>query len=558
MRYTLLILLTILPLLIFSQDLKDTVIVQVFTFDTPSPPKEKGNAYKNYEGMVQFPEDNSQWGKVLMVMKLKCDSATARDEYPCGEWDALTPTSLYVPDIDTVEKYQLISFVTPYGYQLEMGGDNGWTWIFDVTDYLPILKGEMKITAGNNQELLDLKFIFIKGVAPRTPLTVENLYPVGSYRYEYLATDSLLKARKISLNKEASSFMLRARISGHGHKGPHNCCEWDNKLHTYNIGEWKQFKWNVWKDCGFNPIYPQGGTWPFDRAGWCPGAAVDENDFELGNYAFPGDTVSIDYSIEMYKNNGEKKGNFFMSHQLFSYGPPNFKNDAAILDILAPSSADEHSRINPICAYPRIIIQNTGEHVLKSLQIEYGLSNGKRSTFTWRGHLEFLEKEELWLPIPGWKGLSKNQDFHVEILESNGIEDDYLKNNVARSRVSLPVRFPSDFIVHIMTNNLDRAKENSYTISKASGELVYSKDNFMDSTLYHDKIHLKDGCYELRFTDRNEDGMLKHWWERKAKPGQVGINGDISIRSLDGKVLYPLPFDFGQEILLNFRVGTIE
>ena len=31
----------------------------------------------------------------------------------------------------------------------------------------------------------------------------------------------------------------------------------------------------IWKDdCGFNAIWPQGGTWIFDRANWCPGEAV--------------------------------------------------------------------------------------------------------------------------------------------------------------------------------------------------------------------------------------------------------------------------------------------
>ena len=37
-------------------------------------------------------------------------------------------------------------------------------------------------------------------------------------------------------------------------------------------------------DCGNNPIYPQGGTWPFDRAGWCPGTIVDYQKFELTHY----------------------------------------------------------------------------------------------------------------------------------------------------------------------------------------------------------------------------------------------------------------------------------
>ena len=351
--------------------------------------------------------------------------------------------------------------------------------------------------------------------------------------------------------------MLRARISGHGHYGPHNCCEWENKVHTYNIGEWNQFKWNVWKDCGNNAIYPQGGTWPFDRAGWCPGTAVDEHDFELGDYAFPGDTVNIDYSIEMYKDNGEKDGSFMMSHQLFSFGSPNFENDAAIVDILAPSSQDAYSRINPICGNPRIIIKNTGKNNLKSLHITYGLKNGKKTTYNWQGNLDFLSSEEIWLPTPSWEGLSKQKDFVVEISLPNEIADEYAGNNTAYSEVSIPISLPSEFVIHIKSTNLDRAKENAYTITNSSGKVFYASEPFVDDMESHDTISLKEGCYEFRLTDRYEDGMLQHWWERTENPHKVGINGKISIISLEGVVLYQFPYDFGQELLMNFRVGIL-
>ena len=127
----------------------------------------------------------------------------------------------------------------------------------------------------------------------------------------------------------------------------------------------------------------------------------------LVKHAFPGDTVLIDYNIEMYKDNGEKDGDYFMSHQLFSYGPANFHNDAAITDILAPSSKDQYDRINPICGNPIIEIKNTGSNTLKSLVISYGLENGEMAEYKWNGSLEFLQTEEVLLPIPNWKGLRK-------------------------------------------------------------------------------------------------------------------------------------------------------
>ncbi len=34
-------------------------------------------------------------------------------------------------------------------------------------------------------------------------------------------------------------------------------------------------------ECADNALFPQGGTWIYDRAGWCPGAPVDTRDMEL-------------------------------------------------------------------------------------------------------------------------------------------------------------------------------------------------------------------------------------------------------------------------------------
>ena len=235
---------------------RDTIVVQVFTFDDPSP--EGWN--QHYTGKAMFPMGPLKFEKILMVRTLKCDSATRGDKYPCGEWDYLTHTLIYKPKGDTVEAFQLGSFVTPYGKRLKLGGEKGWTWIYDVTDYAPLLRGEVDISSGNNQELLDLKFLLIPGTPPRNVLSVENLYPFGTYKYGELADDSVLQARKILLRPDAAGMMLRARISGHGHSGPRNCCEWDSKTHTYYINDWEHFRWNVWTDCGFNPIYPQGGT----------------------------------------------------------------------------------------------------------------------------------------------------------------------------------------------------------------------------------------------------------------------------------------------------------
>lgn len=119
MRYKIILALLILPLLGFTQ-IKDTVVVQVFDWNDASP--EGWGA--SYTGVVEFPPEDS-WEKIILVQKLKCDEATKADTFPCGEWDYIFNTVLYVPKGDTVEEFELGSFVTPYGKRLNLGGDNG-------------------------------------------------------------------------------------------------------------------------------------------------------------------------------------------------------------------------------------------------------------------------------------------------------------------------------------------------------------------------------------------------------------------------------------------------
>ncbi len=539
-----LILFTILSTILFPvfAVVGDTLVVQTFTFDD----------IENRRDLFEFPDGEKTWEKIYMHRTLKCDEQTKQDKYPCGEWDYSTFTLLYIPVGDTVEIYELENYVTPYGMGIDLNGDCGWTYIYDVTDYAPLLKGKVEISSGNQQELLDMKFIFVEGTPPRDVISVKNLYPWGSYKYEDIADDNMLQPFELTLDPKASGYMLRARISGHGHHGPRNCCEWESKTHTYYGNEGVLFRWNIWKNCGDNPIYPQGGSWQFDRAGWCPGTPVDTYDFELTNMANPDDTLMFDYGIEMYSDNGEKDGEFRQCHQLFSYGKPNFSNNAEIYDIIAPSDKDGYSRLNPICTNPEIVIRNSGKNPLKTLTVKYGLSSGNKSIYKWFGNLEFLEKENIILPNINWE--SSDSAFIVELSKPNGQFDEYQNNNKMTSIVVLPQILPSRFYLRIKAQGLGRAKDNAYTITDDTGNILYINEEFKDNRIYEDIIVLPAGCYELKIIDRKGDGMIRHWWLGSSNPELVGENGKIEIVDEDKNLLKRLNYDFAESEIFRFRV----
>jgi len=521
----------------------DTLVVQTFTFEDITKRRD----------VFSFPDDERTWEKILMIRTLKCDEKTTGDIYPCGEWDYSTSTFVHVPVGDTTELFELEGFVTPYGKGLNLG-ENGWSFEYDVTDYAPLLRGDVDLSSGNNQELLDVKFLFIEGTPPRNVLSVENLYPWGSYKYQAVADEEVLTSQKILLNPNAAGFMLRARISGHGHNGPRNCCEWDAKSHTYYVNKEVAFRWTVWKDCGMNPIYPQGGTWQFDRAGWCPGTPLDVYDFELTEKAFPGDSIEIDYGIEMYRENGEKNGNYRMSHQLFSYGPSNFNNDAAIVDILAPTKKDVYRRINPIIKDPAIIVKNTGKYTIQTLRFKYGVKGVREKEFVWSGRLNFLNEATIILPNLDWLAIKDNQQFYVKILETNGTVDEYAPNNLMTSEVNRPVSLPSEFKLHIRANGLGRARDLSCTINDVNGAVLFERQQFEDDVIYMDPISLPKGLYEFNLADRMEDGMIRHWWNRGSDPDKIGRNGRVAIMDMKGNLIKELQYDFAQEIKLRFIV----
>ena len=524
-------------------DIGDTLVVQTFTF----------NDIEKRRDFFEFPDDERIWEKIYMHRTLKCDEQTKQDSFPCGEWDYSTFTLLYIPVGDTVEVFELENYVTPYGMGIDLNGDCGWTYIYDVTDYAPLLKGRVDISSGSQSELLDMKFIFIEGIPPRDVISVKNLYTWANYKYEEIAVDSVMQPFELILDPKASGYMLRARISGHGHHGPRNCCEWDNKTHTYYANEGVLFRWNIWKNCGDNPIYPQGGTWQFDRAGWCPGTAVDEYDFELTNKVNQGDTLMFDYVIERYADNDEKDGQFRQCHQLFSYSKPNFNNNAEIYDVVTPSAKDGYSRLNPICKDPEIIIRNSGSNTLRSLTINYGLGGEEKYTFVWNGILEFTEKENVILPNIDWLDF-QNTDFFVEVSNPNGMPDEYPNNNKMTSKIVVPEILPNKFLLHIEAQGLGRARDNAYSIIDDVGCILYMKDYFEDNEIYEELIELSHGCYELRIIDKKEDGMIRHWWNRNSNPELVGENGKIEILDENKKLLKKLNYDFAESEIFRFRV----
>ncbi len=445
----------------------------------------------------------------------------------------------------TPGKFEIMSFVTPYGLGLNMGA-SGETWAFDVTDFGPILKGDHRITmerGGQWQEDMDIKFLFIVGTPSREVKDISQIWRVDYPSYTDIISNKYFEPRDIPLDASGEYFKIRSAITGHGQEG-----EFIPRTHYVDIdGGTKEFSWQVWKTCGGNPVYPQGGTWIYDRAGWCPGMATDVQEYDITSMVTPGSSVNIDYGI----NSASGTSRYIVNHQLVTYGDANFNLDAAIVDILSPSSKIEYDRTSSICEKPQVVIRNTGKTTLTSLVIEYWVNNSTTpQTYNWSGSLDFMEEETVSLPRKDalWDDLSGTDEdvFHVEVKSPNNGTDEYALNNGLGSAFELPEVFPNNFFVWFRTNS--KGSENKYTVEDQYGNEIFKRSGLTNNTNYRDTFNLPIGCYVLKLEDTGGNGIS--FWANNDGTGifQVRKVGGPSVKIFQG--------DFGNFHTFNFTIDA--
>ena len=446
--------------------------------------------------------------------------------------------------------FQIMSFVTPYGAYLDLGVD-GKTWYFDVTDYAPVFKGDKRITmnaGGQWQEDMDIKFLFIVGTPPRDVLEMQNIWRVESKNYTQIQNDDAFEPRSHTLLPNADNFKLRTVITGHGQEG-----EFNPQFHKIEINGVVADNWKVWKECSENPIFPQGGTWIYDRAGWCPGMATDLQEVDI-SYLSAGQSHLFDYNI----NGGSGTSNYWVSSQLVSYGTPNFTLDAAIMDILSPTNKVNYKKENPVCSKPKIIIQNTGSDVLTSLTIEYWINNStNKESYTWSGNLNFLETETITLPDPSslWINMtSSGNNFHVEISAPNSSTDQYIHNNSISTTFDPVPEYPNSFTVWTktnsgVTNNFTQISETSWEFLDNNGVALFASGDIVANTQFRDTVVFDRGCYTFRVTDTDDDGV--DFWANSDGAGY------LKFREIGASWLHSFEGDFGRFIHYEFRVDQL-
>jgi len=483
-----------------------------------------------------------------------------------GDLNTLTGTVAVVPtgtiNITTLNYYrrypfynEILSFVTPYGKGLDLGV-NGKTWYYDVSDFAPVLKGSkrfMMAMGGQYQEQMDIDFWFIVGTPPRTVLEFNQLWQGGARdggaTIGSINADTRFNIQNVSLLNNGQYFKVRSTITGHGAQG-----EFDQNggyvFHYLNVnGGANEYVWKITEECSGIPIYPQGGTWLYDRQGWCPGNTSYLRESNITPFVTPGNTITLDYSCSNQPIPGGDY-RYIEAHQLITYGGPNRSLDANIVDVLAPSNKVAVSRKNSICANPVILVQNTGSTAITSMDIDYWVNGSNiKQAYQWTGTLAFMDTVSVKLPISAlWQnGLQPSGNiFHAEIKKANTVTDDYSFNNLYHSAFTIPAVVTSSFSVEFKTNNYP--DENTYRIEDEIGNIVGASSFTAGNTIFLDNYVL-NGCYKLIVTDASGDGV--QWW---ANTGQ-GV-GYIKLKDNLGAVIKTFQPDFGSGFEYSFTTDS--
>ncbi len=280
-----------------------------------------------YSAWSSFPAATVPYRKVMAYLTFECAPGLN-----CGEWDYLN--HIYIGKTGGMAGislgYELGRFITPYGNYWNSNDNWKHGWWLDVTDWSYLLHDSVEIiykhtgyeASADRGWKINLKYYVIEGTPVRDFKKMDTLWN-GSFQYGNPANpiEDKLNSRNITLDPATASAKLWVMQTGHGNDQPDGCGEfcakdryvkWDNA--TINTR-------NIWKECGFNSLFPQAGTWIFDRANWCPGQTVQPDWVELPGLT-GGSAHTIDIDMQPYTAT-QDFGNMFFTTYLFEYGIPN-------------------------------------------------------------------------------------------------------------------------------------------------------------------------------------------------------------------------------------------
>ena len=500
---------------------------------------------KSFKKWAVFPSKNKEIRRIVMNVSL-----AHPDSIAIAHWDYMDRINILRTGGAKGKSigYEIGRMLTPYGSNFKK--DWSFTWSADVTDFASFLQDSVEIEyvhsgyeSPKQGWALTIDFDIVFGPPVADFISVKKLWD-ASFDYGNPDIDIEKKLSAIEIDRaEGSSFgRFRIQHTGHGMDKPKGCSEFCSRWRKVKFdGKTVDYR-DMWKECGNNPLYPQGGTWIFDRAYWCPG---DLQQADIIDIPLTKAKHLIDIDMEPYTATENIQAREVITSYFFQYAAPNNKNDAAIEEIIVPNNKKNFNRMNPAGFNPKIKIRNLGSNNLKSLKIKYKTIGFKEKTHIWKGNIAFYEAVIITLPgeILANGGLNT---FSVSLEKPNGKKDGWKGDNKLSAAFEKTPTIPCKFVIDLLTNN--KPKENSlYIVDHLSDTLYKRTPGMLDSaTNYRDTLNLPEGNYYLMLTDTAGDG-LEFWFMPEAGYGH------LRLKDLNGNFIKLFESDCGNGQFYSFR-----
>lgn len=251
---------------------------------------------------VELPAETG-WSQVGLRFLLECPE----DDF-CDVWDRVGYVRLVLnpeDDPSAWEHAELARHVTPYGM--------GMCEYIDVTPIAALLTGERTLTSfidtwvgpGNSSGhgwRVTVQFVFYPGERAAADEVVSiwgsRTVTVGEVDAG-ASVDDQIDPSLVPIPPGASRVLAHLITTGHSFGNTGNCAEFCEMRQDIYVND-TLYSVNPWRDdCAQNPVSPQGGTWQYDRNGWCPGSIAVGQLVDVTDAIVPGVDNEIDFDIRL-------------------------------------------------------------------------------------------------------------------------------------------------------------------------------------------------------------------------------------------------------------------
>lgn len=147
---------------------------------------------------------------------------------------------------------------------------------------------------------------------------------------------------------------------------------------------------------------------------------------------------------------------------------------------------------------PTVVLKNTGENPVSSVDITYSVNGGAQNSYTWTGSLSSLQSTEVILP-----GVSYNLQ-ETNTVEINLESDDDNSNNSLSTTFEKTFDFNNE--VNLILNTDNQGAECTWEIVDIDGNVVESGGPYGNGENITESFTLPGNCYQFNLYDAGGNG----------------------------------------------------